>query len=472
MLSRRDDPIIAIATPPGRGAVGVVRVSGKDLKDFTLYLCQRQLTPRLAQLLTLKDENSQHIDQVLALFFPAPHSYTGEDVLELQGHGGPVVLQMLVQHCLDKANQLNTKGQANLPHLRLAAPGEFTERAYLNQKMDLAQAEAVADLIDANTRAAAVSASRSLEGVFSQKINVFLTHMIEVRMQIEACLDFPEEDIEFIEQLQIKHKIQQLQEQANNVLSDALQGKLLRDGLKLVIAGQPNAGKSSLLNALSGTETAIVTSIEGTTRDVLTELIQIQGVPVHVLDTAGLRDLALADEVEKIGIERAWQQIQQADVVILLNDLSRSHHADFADKQTRLSDDIKQRVRANTVVLNVDNKADVVSDLLHTDEGQIQISAKTGLGLSRLQQAILKSAGWQSDRTQDICSARERHLVSLQSMLNHLVAAAAILHQAKPGIDLLAEECRLAQHDLSDITGEFSTEDLLGEIFSRFCIGK
>ena len=239
---------------------------------------------------------------------------------------------MLVQHCLEKAHALNAQEQPCLPHLRLAAPGEFTERAFMNQKMDLAQAEAVADLIDANTRAAAVSASRSLEGVFSQKIQALLKDMTEVRMQIEACLDFPEEDIEFIEQLQIKRKIQQLQDQAKTVLADAVQGKLLRDGLKLVIAGQPNAGKSSLLNALSGTDSAIVTPIEGTTRDVLTELIQIQGVPIHVLDTAGLRDLELADAVEKIGIERAWQQIRQADVVILLNDLSRAKHNEFVNK--------------------------------------------------------------------------------------------------------------------------------------------
>jgi tRNA modification GTPase len=296
--------------------------------------------------------------------------------------------------------------------------------------------------------------------------------MIEVRMQIEACLDFPEEDIAFIEQLQIKQKIQKLQQQVNNVLADAVQGKLLRDGLKLVIAGQPNAGKSSLLNALSGTDSAIVTPIEGTTRDVLTELIQIQGVPVHVLDTAGLRELDKADEVEKIGIDRAWQQIQQADVVILLNDLSRSHQTDFADKQEKLTQELTHRVQTDAVILKVDNKADVAQVLDQTSEATVQISAKTGFGIQRLQDSILESAGWRSDRTQDICSARSRHLRSLEQMLEHLNHASQLLQEPVVKIDLLAEECRLAQNNLSDITGEFSNEDLLGEIFSRFCIGK
>jgi tRNA modification GTPase len=472
VLSRRDDPIIAIASPPGRGAVGMVRISGKNLSALVHVICRRELKPRVAQLITIKNEQGQHIDQVLALFFPGPNSYTGEDVLELQGHGGPVVLQMLVQHCLEQAAQLNSHGHPHLAYLRLAAPGEFTERAYVNQKLDLAQAEAVADLIDANTRAAAISASRSLEGVFSKKINALLNDMIEVRMQIEACLDFPEEDIAFIEQLQIKQKIQKLQQQVNNVLADAVQGKLLRDGLKLVIAGQPNAGKSSLLNALSGTDSAIVTPIEGTTRDVLTELIQIQGVPVHVLDTAGLRELDKADEVEKIGIDRAWQQIQQADVVILLNDLSRSHQTDFADKQEKLTQELTHRVQTDAVILKVDNKADVAQVLDQTSEATVQISAKTGFGIQRLQDSILESAGWRSDRTQDICSARSRHLRSLEQMLEHLNHASQLLQEPVVKIDLLAEECRLAQNNLSDITGEFSNEDLLGEIFSRFCIGK
>ena len=450
----------------------MVRVSGKGLEKFVQAICKRALTPRLAQLVTIKDEQSQHIDQVLAVFFPAPHSYTGEDVLELQGHGGPVVLQMLVQHCLEKAHALNAQEQPCLPHLRLAAPGEFTERAFMNQKMDLAQAEAVADLIDANTRAAAVSASRSLEGVFSQKIQALLKDMTEVRMQIEACLDFPEEDIEFIEQLQIKRKIQQLQDQAKTVLADAVQGKLLRDGLKLVIAGQPNAGKSSLLNALSGTDSAIVTPIEGTTRDVLTELIQIQGVPIHVLDTAGLRDLELADAVEKIGIERAWQQIRQADVVILLNDLSRAKHNEFVNKQNKLLQDIRKGIQETAVILQVDNKADVVEEQNEPQAQVVRISAKTGWGVDVLQQTILETAGWRSDRTQGICSARNRHLLSLQQMLSHLENAHHLLHLPTVTIDLLAEECRLAQNNLSDITGQFSNEDLLGEIFSRFCIGK
>ena len=291
-------------------------------------------------------------------------------------------------------------------------------------------------------------------------------------MQIEACLDFTEEDIELIEQLQIKRKIQQLQDQAKTVLADAVQGKLLRDGLKLVIAGQPNAGKSSLLNALSGTDSAIVTPIEGTTRDVLTELIQIQGVPIHVLDTAGLRDLELADAVEKIGIERAWQQIRQADVVILLNDLSRAKHNEFVNKQNKLLQDIRKGIQETAVILQVDNKADVVEEQNEPQAQVVRISAKTGWGVDVLQQTILETAGWRSDRTQGICSARNRHLLSLQQMLSHLENAHHLLHLPTVTIDLLAEECRLAQNNLSDITGQFSNEDLLGEIFSRFCIGK
>ena len=472
VLSRREDPIIAIATAPGRGAVGMVRISGKGLSDYLQALCHTSLQPRTARLVTIKDDQGGHIDQVLALFFPAPHSYTGEDVVELQGHGGPVVLDMLVKHCLDKAQQTNSAGQPWLAHLRLAAPGEFTERAYLNHKMDLAQAEAVADLIDANTRAAALSASRSLEGVFSKKIQALLKEMIDIRMQIEACLDFPEEDIEFIEQLQIKSKIQSIQSQAEEILANALQGKLLRDGLKLVIAGQPNAGKSSLLNALSGTQTAIVTSIEGTTRDVLTELVQIEGVPVHVLDTAGLREMDKADEVEKIGIERAWEQIQQADVVLLLNDLSRVNQPAYVDRQVLLGQDIKKRMHADAVLLEVDNKADVAQQAQPLRENVVCISAKTGLGIQALREKILQAAGWRADRSQDICSARARQVLSLETMLHHVNQANELLTQAHLNVDILAEECRLAQKELSDITGAFTNDDLLGEIFSRFCIGK
>lgn len=471
-LSRRDDPIIAIATAPGRGAVGVIRVSGRPLQSFVSALCHQQLKPRTAHLLNLRDEHQQHIDQVLALYFPAPHSYTGEDVLELQGHGGPVVLQMLLQHCLAVAKQLDPNGQIVLPQLRLAEPGEFTERAYLNQKMDLAQAEAVADLIDATTRAAAISAGRSLEGVFSQKINALLDSLVQVRMQIEACIDFPEEDIEFIEKLQIKEQLKHLVLQVEQLLQEAEQGKLLRDGLKLVIAGQPNAGKSSLLNALSGADTAIVTDIEGTTRDVLSELIQIQGVPIHVLDTAGLRDSDQADPVERIGIERAWQQIEQADVVLLLNDLSRAQQTEFIHKQNRLMEEIKRRVSAGTPVLQVDNKADLLQQASNEHTQALVISAKTGSGIEKLRQTILETAGWRQDQAVGTFSARQRHVQALQQVMAHVATALELMQLPTITIELLAEECRLAQNQLSQITGQYTTEDLLGEIFSRFCIGK
>jgi tRNA modification GTPase len=306
MLSERDDPIIAIATPPGRGAVGMVRLSGKQLWPLVRQLAKRELQPRQSHLVSIRDAQGDTIDQVLAVFFPSPHSYTGEDVLELQGHGGAVVLSMLVSHCLWLAKQTDATLHALLPNLRMARPGEFTERAFLNNKLDLAQAEAVADLIDAHTQAAVRSAGRSLEGEFSRRVDDIAQALVHVRMQIEACLDFPEEDLDFIEQMQVQQQLQNLQDKLSDLLAQAQQGRLLRDGLKLVIAGQPNAGKSSLLNALAGADVAIVTPVAGTTRDVLTQTIHIEGVPIHVLDTAGLRDEADADEVERIGMTRAW----------------------------------------------------------------------------------------------------------------------------------------------------------------------
>ena len=472
MLSQRDDPIIALATPPGRGAVGVVRLSGKHLLNFAQELTNRQLTPRVAQLVTIKDQHGDNIDQVLAIFFPAPHSYTGEDVLELQGHGGPVVLQMLLQNCLQLGLQKNPNDLALLPHLRLAHPGEFTARAYLNHKLDLAQAEAVADLIDANTEAAVRSAGRSLEGVFSKQVNELKDLLVHLRTQIEACLDFPEEDIDFIKQMQVEQQLLALEQKTRELLAQAQHGRILRDGLKLVIAGQPNAGKSSLLNALSGADVAIVTAIAGTTRDVLTQSIQIQGVPVHVLDTAGLRESALADEVEQIGMDRAWDQIGHADIVLLLNDLSRETQSDYASAQTSLMQDIQQALAPHTKLLIVNNKMDATAPHQTLNTQALNISAKTGDGLDKLKARILDMAGWQAGLNEGVFTARTRHLDALQTVLSHLLQGTQFMQLDAVPLDLMAEECRLAQTHLSLLTGNYSADDLLGEIFSRFCIGK
>lgn len=469
MLSERDAPIIAIATPPGRGAVGVVRLSGKGLARFAQRLTQLELQPRQSHLATIKDAQAQPIDQVLAVFFPAPHSYTGEDVLELQGHGGAVVMQMLVSHCLWLAEQAQPNGSSCLPGLRLARPGEFTERAYLNHKLDLAQAEAVADLIDAQTQAAVRSAGRSLEGEFSREIHGLTDALVNVRMQIEACLDFPEEDIDFVEQLQIKQQLLALQNKLANVLAQAQQGRLLRDGLFVVIAGQPNAGKSSLLNALAGADVAIVTPIEGTTRDVLNQTIQIEGVPVHVLDTAGLRDTTAVDDVERIGIARAWSHIEKADVIVLLEDLSRLGDPVYAQAQKQLRDRIEQVRAAHTQLLRVGNKVDAVGKPI---PGQCCVSAKTGEGLQTLRENLLTLVGWTSDRHEGVFTARARHTHALQLAAVHLSEALAVLGHASPALEVLAEECRLAHQDLAALTGQFTPDDLLGEIFGRFCIGK
>lgn len=469
MLSDRDDPIIAIATPPGRGAVGVVRLSGKQLGPFVQQLVQCALKPRQSHLVTLRDAQGDTIDQVLAVFFPAPHSYTGEDVLELQGHGGAVVLNMLVSHCLFLAQNPPANQPASLPFLRMARPGEFTERAYLNDKLDLAQAEAVADLIDAQTQAAVRSASRSLQGEFSKRVEELAQAMVHVRMQIEACLDFPEEDLDFIEHMQVQQQLQQLQDKLTGLLAQAQQGRLLRDGMKLVIAGQPNAGKSSLLNALSGADVAIVTPVAGTTRDVLTQTIHIEGVPIHVLDTAGLRDEAHADEIERIGMARAWSQIEQADVVLLLDDLSRQHDTLYTQAQARLQEKMEHSRTPHTTLLTVHNKLDMASG--HGKTGMC-ISAKTGEGMDALRQRLLSLVGWQAGLNEGVFTARTRHVKALEHTLQHVNQALAWLTQPVPALDVLAEECRLGHQALSTLTGKFTPDDLLGEIFSRFCIGK
>ncbi|MDP2771561.1 MAG: tRNA uridine-5-carboxymethylaminomethyl(34) synthesis GTPase MnmE, partial [Giesbergeria sp.] len=357
MLPRHHEPIVAIATAPGRGGVGIVRISGKGLAPLVEVLCGRGLQPREATYLPFRDAAGQPIDQGLGLYFPAPHSYTGEDVLELQAHGGPVVLQLLLARCLEAATQAHpVTGQPLLSGLRVAQPGEFTERAFLNDKIDLAQAEAIADLIDASTAAAARSASRSLSGAFSNEIHALRDALIHLRMLVEATLDFPEEEIDFLRKADARGQLSKLEQYLHQIQQRARQGALLREGIKVVIAGQPNAGKSSLLNALAGAELAIVTPIAGTTRDKVQQTIQIEGVPLHVIDTAGLRDSQ--DEVERIGIARAWDEIAGADAVLFLHDLTRCGLPDYQSADDAIAHAMTERVSASVPVIHVWNKSD------------------------------------------------------------------------------------------------------------------
>ncbi len=468
MLARHTDPIVAIATAPGRGAVGIVRVSGASVQPVVAALCGKALQPRLATYLPLRDADGTPIDHGLAIHFPAPHSYTGEDVLELQAHGGPVVLQLLLARCLQAGQAMG---------LRVANPGEFTERAFLNEKIDLAQAEAVADLIDASTEAAARSASRSLAGEFSRQVHSLRDALVHLRMLVEATLDFPEEEIDHLQRGNAHGQLQTLVDSTAQLLHKTTQGALLREGIKVVIAGQPNAGKSSLLNALAGAELAIVTPIAGTTRDKVQQTIQIDGVPLHIIDTAGLRDST--DVVEQIGIARAWDEISAADAVLHLHDLAATLDASTAAQtiaaDAALAATIAQKIARSITVVQIWNKLDTVPSaaatqlVAHADS--IAISAKTGQGIDALRQKLLAIAGWQS-APEGVFIARARHVQAIEKVQAHLVLAADHLAAQAQHLDLLAEELRLAQNALGSITGEFSADDLLGEIFSRFCIGK
>ena len=477
MLSRHQDPIIAIATAPGRGAVGIVRVSGPDLKTWTEVFCGKPLQARQAHYLPFKDNKGEPIDQGLAIFFPGPHSYTGEDVLELQAHGGPVVLQLLLARCIELAQSLDPHtGLVLLEGLRMAQPGEFTQRAFLNDKIDLAQAEAIADLIDASTSAAARSASRSLAGVFSQEIHTLRDSLVHLRMLVEATLDFPEEEIDFLQKADAQGQLERLQIQLDHVLMRTQQGALLREGIKVVIAGQPNAGKSSLLNALAGAELAIVTPIAGTTRDVVQQTIQIEGVPIHIIDTAGLREGEGIDEVEQIGIQRAWAQIAGADAVLFLHDLTRSHDVAYLQDDLQIQENLAAQLPASVALLNIWNKFDLAPSAQkpsgndHTSHG-IFLSAKTGLGIDQLRSMLLQTAGW-LPANEGLYLARARHVQALKRVQLHIEMADAHLRAQAQSLDLLAEELRLSQTALNEITGEFSADDLLGVIFSSFCIGK
>jgi tRNA modification GTPase len=443
--------IAAIATAPGRGGIGVVRVSGPSLAAFVEALLGRVPAPRMATFARFHDAHGAVIDEGLALFFPAPHSFTGEDVLELHGHGGPVVLQLLLERCLGLG-------------ARLARPGEFTERAFLSGKIDLAQAEAVADLIDASTRAAARGAARSLTGEFSRAVRALQERLIEARMWVEASLDFPEEDLELIAAARIREKVGETLSALDRLLENARQGALLRRGLHVVIAGAPNVGKSSLLNALMGEERAIVTDIAGTTRDVLREAIQIEGIPLYVIDTAGLR--ATDDPVERIGVARTREAISQADAVLALRALDRPEAAPL--------EEVLALAPPEVPVIEVVNKIDLTGEAPRREAGEdgrirerVWLSARTGEGLELLRAALLEVAGWHA-HGEDVVLARERHLEALREARRALEAAL----ETGEALELLAEELRAAHRALGRILGEYDIEDLLGEIFSRFCIGK
>ncbi len=453
-------PIAAIATAPGRGGIGVVRASGKSLAPLMAALFPgATLSPRHATYLPFKSADGSIIDQGIAIWFRGPHSYTGEDVLELQGHGGPVVLQLLLARVLEAGAGIG---------LRLAEPGEFTRRAYLNDKLDLAQAEAVADLIDASTEAAARSASQSLSGAFSKTIHTLVEQTIGLRMLVEATLDFPEEEIDFLEKSDARGQLAIIVDSLEAVFRQAAQGALLREGLNVVLVGQPNVGKSSLLNALAGSDVAIVTPIAGTTRDKVIETIQVEGIPLNIIDTAGIRTIdAAVDLVERIGIERTWNEVAKADVILHLLD---------ADQGPTLADEnIVAAFPPGVPVLRIWNKIDLSGHKPSVDPSEeattIYLSAHEDMGMDLLRAELLRIAGWQQTG-ESLFLARERHLIALRSAHKHLALAGAHAAQNDQSLDLFAEELRLAQAQLSSITGEFSSDDLLGVIFSRFCIGK
>ena len=447
-MTQPDDPIAAIATAPGRGGIGVVRVSGRSLVPIALALLGKVPAARRAIRATFLDARGAAIDDGLALYFPAPHSYTGEEVLELQGHGGPVVMQMLLKRCLELG-------------ARLAEPGEFTRRAFLNDKLDLAQAESVADLIEAASDSAARCALRSLRGEFSAAVEALVRQLIELRMLVEATLDFPEEELDPLDRADAKGRHARLLQAIETALAKSRRGSLLRTGLQVVLAGQPNVGKSSLLNRLAGEELAIVTAIPGTTRDSVRQAIQIDGVPLNIVDTAGLRDTQ--DEVERLGIARTWSEIGRADVVLLLVDARTGVTKQDLELVARIPQGVKR--------VFVHNKTDLAGTAARLEQTQagasIHLSAKTGAGMDLLRAELLAVAGWQPG-AEDLFMARERHLVALRRAAEHVAGAGEQF--SRP--ELFAEELRQAQEQLNSITGEFAADDLLGEIFSRFCIGK
>lgn len=453
---QENDTIVAQTTPPGKGGVGIVRVSGAHAKTIATLILGHCPKPRYADYTAFRDLDGELLDQGIALFFPGPHSFTGEDVLELQGHGGPVVIDMLIRAIL------NTK------KARLARPGEFSERAFLNDKIDLAQAEAIADLIDTTSEQAARMALQSLQGEFSHRIDLLVDALVHLRMYVEAAIDFPDEEVDFLTDGKISADLLDIIERLEHVEAQAKQGSLLREGMRVVIAGRPNAGKSSLLNALAGRESAIVTDVAGTTRDVLREHIQIDGMPLHIIDTAGLRESP--DKVEQIGIARAWAEIEQADRVLFMVDSTETDAVHPDD----IWPEFFARLPKNLPFTVIRNKIDLTYQAAHlhneNDIPVIAISAATGDGIDLLRQHLKSAMGF-NDQMEGGFMARRRHLDAIAKAKSHLFAGQEQFETHVAG-DLLAEELRLAQHHLNEITGEFTSDDLLGKIFSSFCIGK
>ena len=455
MIASDQDTIVAQATAPGKGGVGIIRVSGKLASKASELILHKLPKIRTAEYLPFFDADKNLIDQGIALFFKAPHSFTGEDVLELQGHGGQVLLSLIMEELV------------KIDGIRFARPGEFSQRAFLNDKLDLTQAEAIADLIDASSAQAAKSALLSLQGEFSKEINQLLDKIIHMRMYVEAAIDFPEEEIDFLSDDNVTSGVDDLKAQIDHTLKSAQQGAILRDGMKVVIAGRPNAGKSSLLNQLSGKESAIVTDIAGTTRDVLKEHIHIDGMPLHIIDTAGLRKSP--DRVEQIGIERAWQEIENADRILFLVDSTETTSNEPKD----IWPEFYQQIPDTDKITVVRNKIDLnseVAELKHTKVPTISLSANTGEGINLLKDHLKQCMGY-NQTTEGQFSARSRHIDALKSAREHIYNGDEQLREFRAG-ELLAEELRIAQQHLSEITGEFTSDDLLSRIFSSFCIGK
>lgn len=445
---QKGDVIVAVATASGRGGVGIIRLSGPDVSLYAQALIGKLPSPRYATYGSFLASDGSVIDSGLTLYFPSPHSFTGEAVLELHAHGGPVVLKMLQQRCLELG-------------ARLAEPGEFTQRAFFNDRIDLAQAESIADLIDATSEAAVRSAVKSLQGRFSDEIRELVRQLTHLRMLVEANLDFPEEDIDFLAAQDALGQLVHIQNQLKGVLATAQQGKLLREGMHVVLVGQPNVGKSSLLNVLAGFDAAIVTDIAGTTRDTVREMIHLEGVPLHIIDTAGLRETS--DQVESIGIARTWEAVTKADLILLL-----------IDSQVGLTSEdqaIIEKLPPHLPCVRVDNKVDLTDQIAGggkaTEGFHVRISAKTGAGIEDLRQTLLEIVGWQ-DTGESVFMARARHLEAIERASSYLDEA----YHHSVQVEFFAENLRLAQLALSEITGEFTADDLLGEIFSQFCIGK
>ena len=451
----RKIPVVAIATAPGKAGVGIIRISGEDLQELAFAITNTRLQPRKATLVELRNQDGRTIDSCLAIYFLAPHSFTGEDVLELQCHGGPQLLDLVMQRCLQLGHQMG---------LAIAEPGEFSLRAFLNEKIDLAQAEAIADLIDAQSHAAVMGAARSLQGAFSDDIHRLVAALTQLRILVESTLDFPEEEIEFLENAHARRQLTEIQEHIRRLLAAAKQGQILRDGVQLVLVGAPNVGKSSLLNCLAGEEIAIVTAVAGTTRDRVKQSITLDGVPIHIIDTAGLRQTK--DEVEAIGIERTWASIRTADLLLFME------APDAPTAEEALSAEVMAALPAGCTFLRLVNKADLLSA---TDKAagpdMLYISAKTGAGIPDLKNAILSSIGWQAGQ-ESVLISRQRHIDCLMHAEAALNKAGLYALQGNRALELFAEELRLAQEQLGQITGRLLPDDLLGKIFSQFCIGK